>query len=257
MRPSSAKGNAGKCFRWSRSSRRKRAPQGCGTCSCRPRTAQLRSTTALRSTGQGLSNLQYAFCAEEMGRLLWSSEAFNCSRPSTATSKYFHRYGAPQAEGRWLKPLDEQHSFASLHADPRHSLIQHHQHQETHIEHDGDHYVINGTNRGDSAFSNSHSPRSRHHDRQINFDARTGRMSRSSSRSTRRREGSPACCPCSAMTTPAQPCRGQLENIQRAATNMLGEGRRFESPRRAVWARAASTTACAPSARPRKRSTRW
>ncbi|HEY6662912.1 MAG TPA: acyl-CoA dehydrogenase family protein, partial [Sphingomicrobium sp.] len=26
--------------------------------------------------GPGLSNLQYAFCAEEMGRILWSSEAF-------------------------------------------------------------------------------------------------------------------------------------------------------------------------------------
>ncbi|MEO7634920.1 MAG: acyl-CoA dehydrogenase family protein, partial [Sphingomicrobium sp.] len=33
--------------------------------------------------GPGLSNLQYAFCAEEMGRILWASEAFNCSAPDT------------------------------------------------------------------------------------------------------------------------------------------------------------------------------
>ena len=33
--------------------------------------------------GPGLSNLQYAFCAEEMGRILWSSEVFNCSAPDT------------------------------------------------------------------------------------------------------------------------------------------------------------------------------
>ena len=43
--------------------------------------------------GPGLSNLQYAFCAEEMGRLLWSSEAFNCSAPDTGNMEVIHRYG--------------------------------------------------------------------------------------------------------------------------------------------------------------------
>src|SRR6476469_1294949 len=33
--------------------------------------------------GPALTNLQYAFCAEEMGRILWSSEVFNCSAPDT------------------------------------------------------------------------------------------------------------------------------------------------------------------------------
>ena len=33
--------------------------------------------------GPGLSNLHYAFCAEEMGRIAWASEAFNCSAPDT------------------------------------------------------------------------------------------------------------------------------------------------------------------------------
>ena len=57
--------------------------------------------------GPGLSNLQYAFCAEEMGRLLWSAEAFNCSAPDTGNMEVFHRYGTREQKDEWLKPLME------------------------------------------------------------------------------------------------------------------------------------------------------
>ena len=57
--------------------------------------------------GPGLSNLQYAFCAEEMGRLLWSSEAFNCSAPDTGNMEVLNRYGTREQKDEWLKPLME------------------------------------------------------------------------------------------------------------------------------------------------------
>lgn len=55
--------------------------------------------------GPALSNLQYAFCAEEMGRILWSSEVFNCSAPDTGNMEVLNRYGTREQKEEWLKPL--------------------------------------------------------------------------------------------------------------------------------------------------------
>jgi len=58
-------------------------------------------------TGEGLSNLDYAYIAVELGRNKLASETMNCSAPDTGNMEVLERVGTPEQKQKWLKPLLE------------------------------------------------------------------------------------------------------------------------------------------------------
>jgi acyl-CoA dehydrogenase len=94
--------------------------------------------------GAGLTNLEYALLAEQMGRVYWASEVFNCSAPDTGNMEVFAALRHRGAEGEVAEAADERRDpFGFLMTEPAvassdaTNIV-------TSIERDGDHYVING-----------------------------------------------------------------------------------------------------------------
>lgn len=56
-------------------------------------------------TGEGLSNLDYAYIATELGKNPIASECLNCSAPDTGNMEVLERVGTPEQKEKWLKPL--------------------------------------------------------------------------------------------------------------------------------------------------------
>ena len=95
-------------------------------------------------TGEGLSNLDYAYIAIELGKNPLASESMNCSAPDTGNMEVLERVGTPQQKAQWLEPLlrgEIRSAYAMTEPDVASSDAKN---VSCKAERDGDEWLING-----------------------------------------------------------------------------------------------------------------
>ena len=95
-------------------------------------------------TGEGLSNLDYAYIAVELGKNPIASETMNCSAPDTGNMEVLERVGTPEQKKQWLEPLlagEIRSAYAMTEPDVASSDAKN---LECRAVLDGDEWLING-----------------------------------------------------------------------------------------------------------------
>tara|TARA_R110002110_G_C13409333_1_gene713474 strand:+ start:651 stop:1898 length:1248 start_codon:yes stop_codon:yes gene_type:complete len=94
--------------------------------------------------GSGLTNLDYAYIAVELGKSPLASESLNCSAPDTGNMEVLERVGTEKQKKQWLEPLlngEIRSAYAMTEPDVPSSDAKN---VRTSAVLDGDEWVING-----------------------------------------------------------------------------------------------------------------
>jgi len=84
-----------------------------------PHSGQVHVDDTFEFEGVQLTNLEYSLIAEQLGKIGFASEVFNCSAPDTGNMEVLMRYGTLAQKERWLRPLmDGQIRSAFLMTEP-------------------------------------------------------------------------------------------------------------------------------------------
>lgn len=92
----------------------------------------------------GLTNLDYAYIAVELGKYPLGSESLNCSAPDTGNMEVLERVGTSEQKKQWLEPLlngEIRSAFAMTEPDVASSDAKN---VQLSAVRDGDEYVLNG-----------------------------------------------------------------------------------------------------------------
>lgn len=95
-------------------------------------------------TGEGLSNLDYAYIAVELGKNRLASESMNCAAPDTGNMEVLERVGTPEQKKQWLEPLLAGKIRSAFAMTELHSASSDAKNVNTRATLVGDEYVING-----------------------------------------------------------------------------------------------------------------
>ncbi|WP_418887914.1 acyl-CoA dehydrogenase family protein [Maritimibacter dapengensis] len=94
--------------------------------------------------GYGLTTVEYAYLAEEMGKCPLAAEVFNCSAPDTGNMEVLERYGTDEHKEKWLtRLLDGEIRSAYVMTEPNVSSSDPTQ-LSFEAKKDGDEWVLNG-----------------------------------------------------------------------------------------------------------------